>query len=85
MKVARCKVLDIHFTGDITANHSLARFPETILPHVMSWFGQDNLGFSAMFSAVQFFPLMFDFGTATSVARKRWKSTYTKYPPTTQI
>ncbi len=61
VKVARRKVLDVHFTGEVTANHSLARFPETMLPHVLSWFGRDNLGFSAMFSAVRFSPLMFEF------------------------
>ncbi len=74
-EVARRKVFDVHFTGEVTANHPLARFPETMIPHVMSWFGRDNLGFSAMFNAVQFFPSMFDCRTAGSVARKRRKCT----------
>jgi hypothetical protein len=54
-EVARRKVFDFHFTGDVTANHPLPRTSEMIIPHVMSWFGRDNLCFSAVFIAVQFF------------------------------
>ncbi|KAL3765386.1 hypothetical protein ACHAWU_002304 [Discostella pseudostelligera] len=53
--VARRKVIDIHFAGEVTANHPLAGLPETNLPHILSWLGRDELGFSALYFAVHGF------------------------------
>ena len=50
--MARRKVIDIHFAGEVTANHPLAGLPETNLPRILSWLGRDELGFSALYFAV---------------------------------
>jgi hypothetical protein len=60
LKVARHKVLYVHFPEDATANRTLLRLSESILPHVLSWLGRDEHEFSAMYNAVQCFLFLFD-------------------------